>query len=365
MIIVSTSYVSTPGFNDPVRWLNRISFYTGILEKLAERHTVHSIEQINYTGKLERGKVTYHFFDPEKRQRYVPTTLHHYIKKLQPDVVLVNGLMFPFQVMQLRWTLGSRAKIFLLHRAEKPTAGKRKWLQQKADRYVDAYLFASDEIGKEWVRSGIIRDELKIVEAIDASSSFFPTPRSEKAGDMAIVGHPVFIWVGRLDENKDPVTVVKTFLQFVSREPGATLYMIYQDEFLLSQLQGIVTQSNAPGSVKFIGAVPHTQLQEWYNASDFVFSGSHYEGSGIGVCEAMSCGCIPIVTNIPSFRRMTGPGQCGLLFEPGDQADLLRVLMETKTMNLAKERLRTIQQFRDELSFDAIGRKIENLLCKK
>jgi hypothetical protein len=44
----------TPEYNDPAKWLERISFYTGLLEELAKHYTVESIEQINYNGKLQK-----------------------------------------------------------------------------------------------------------------------------------------------------------------------------------------------------------------------------------------------------------------------------------------------------------------------
>src|SRR6478609_5220781 len=100
MKIVSTSYTNTAAFIDPEQWLDRIDFYTGILEALAREHEVESIEQINYSGELLRKGVKYHFLDFEKPKLYFPGNLHGFIKKLKPDVVLVNGLIFPLQIIQ-------------------------------------------------------------------------------------------------------------------------------------------------------------------------------------------------------------------------------------------------------------------------
>src|SRR6187549_3768682 len=103
MKIVSTSYINTASFSDPGQWLERIDFYTGILEELAKQNEVDSIEQINYNGELDRKGVKYHFLDFKKPRLYFPRRLHGFIKKLKPDVVLVNGFIFPLQIMQLRW----------------------------------------------------------------------------------------------------------------------------------------------------------------------------------------------------------------------------------------------------------------------
>ena len=109
-------------------------------------------------------------------------------------------------------------------------------------------------------------------------------------------------------------------------------------------------------------------MQYWYSSADFIISASHYEGSGVAVCEAMSCGCIPILTNIQSFRKMTGPGpqgsvsKCGLLYEPGDDEGLLKILLQTDTLNMEEERNKVLQQFNTELSFEAIAKKINAII---
>ena len=103
-------------------------------------------------------------------------------------------------------------------------------------------------------------------------------------------------------------------------------------------------------------------MQQWYNSAHFIISGSHYEGGGTSVSEAMSCGCIPIVTNISSFRRMTGPGKCGLLYEPGNEKELLDALLKTKELDIEEERKKVLQQFNEELSFNAIAEKITRIV---
>lgn len=363
MKIVSTSYTNTAQFTDPVAWLQRINFYTGILEALTEKYQVESIEQINYDGVLECKGVKYHFLNFTKQVRYFPRGLHRYIKELQPDIILINGLIFPLQVIQLRLKLGRRTKIILLHRGEKPYRGIKRLIQKLADRYIDAYLFTSAEFGKEWTTHGNIGNQNKIHEVIQASSVFYPQKKKQARSITGTEGSPVFLWVGRLDANKDPITIVKAFIQFAALEPGAKLYMIYQSDELINDIKKLLSfDTKTSAAVKLVGKVAHGELQNWYNAADFIISGSHHEGSGVGVCEAMSCGCVPVVTDIISFRKMTGPGKCGLLYEPGNVSALVEALKQTRMLDMEKESEKTLQQFKRELSFEAIARKIEQVI---
>jgi glycosyltransferase involved in cell wall biosynthesis len=289
--------------------------------------------------------------------------MHRLLKRLKPDVVLVNGFIFPLQIIQLRLKLGPAVQIIVLHRAEKPFKGVKRYLQKLADKCVDAYLFTSSEFGNEWERNINVK---KIHEVIQASSIFRVTERSGARKLTNIKGEPVFLWVGRLDANKDPVTIVKTFLKFLNEQPQAKLYMIYQGEELLQQVKDLISSDEkGANAILLVGQVIHQQMQDWYSSADFIISGSYYEGSGVGVCEAMSCGCIPVVTSIASFRRMTGPGKCGLLFQPGNGEDLLKVLLQTKEMDIEAERKKVLDQFKEELSVEAIAKKINTIIKLK
>lgn len=364
MKFVFTSYVSSPEYDLPEPWLRRIKGYAGILETLSLTDTVVGIERINYEGEYEQNGVQYRFIRLKQKVTRFPFRLHRLIKKIKPDVVFINGFIFPWQIMQLRWSIGPSVKIIILHRAEKPFNGIKGYLQKLADRCVNAYLFTSSEFGIEWIKRGNIRNEQKIHEVIQASSFFYPSCRLQARSLLGITGGPVYVWVGRLDANKDPFTVIKAFTRFLPFHPSARLYMIYQEQERLQEVIELVqSDSKAMTSIQLMGKVAHEELQHWYNSADFIISGSHYEGSGVAVCEAMSCGCIPVVTDIISFRRMTGPGHCGLLYEPGNADDLYAALIRTLFLDKEKERLKVLQQFRDELSFTAIAGKIHRVIA--
>ena len=369
MKLVFTSYVSSPEYDQPVIWLRRIKAYIGILESLNIDNTVIGIERINYEGGHEQNGVQYYFIKQKNRVVYFPWRMHRLVKKLKPDVVFVNGFIFPLQTIQLKLKLGRRVKIIVINRAEKPGTGRRKFLQRWADRYVHRYLFTSKEMGAEWVQHGIIANENKIEEIIGASSFFSVMDKEEARRKTGINGGPVFLWVGRLDANKDPLTVIKAFGEFIKQKPSAKLYMIYHTEELKDAIINFCKKdNNLQNAVTLIGKVPHEEMQYWYSSADFIIAASHYEGSGVAVCEAMSCGCIPIITNIQSFRKMTGPGpqgsvsKCGFLYEPGDDEGLLKILLQTGRLNMEEEKNKVLKQFKEELSFGAIAKKINAVI---
>jgi glycosyltransferase involved in cell wall biosynthesis len=363
MRFVFASYVYSPDFHEPEAWLKRINAYTGIQEALSHTNEVISIEQINYEGRHLSGGVDYRFERyPAAALRYYPRELNQFIKSLQPDVVVIQSLNFPLQVMWLRLALGRRVKIMVQNHAERPAIGFKKHLQRLADNCIDAYVFASYAMGVEWVAAGNLASAAKIHEAMEVSSVFYPVNGTVAKQHTGVTGNPVFLWIGRLNENKDPLNVVKAFLRFTQQEPNARLYMIYHTDELLPAIQALLAaKPPLAHTVVLVGKVPHHELLYWLNSADFIISGSHYEGSGAAVCEAMSCGCVPVVTDILSFRMITNNGDCGILYPPGDENALLEALYKTMQIDLWDKRKRSLEYFKTNLSFEAIARQIERI----
>ena len=141
---------------------------------------------------------------------------------------------------------------------------------------------------------------------------------------------------------------------------SARLYMIYQTSELAEEMNILLSKYSSDCPVTMIGKIPHNELLYWFNSADYYLSASHYEGSGTALCEAMSCGCIPVVTDIPSFRTMTG--NCGLLYEAGNEESLFRALKQTRYLQTEVKKKEVLQRFQSELSFSTIAAKFEKIL---
>ena len=59
---------------------------------------------------------------------------------------------------------------------------------------------------------------------------------------------------------------------------------------------------------------------------------------------------------------MTNGGTCGLLYEAGNEKDLVNCLLQTQKMDLNKEREKVLEQFNKELSFEAIAQRIDKAI---
>ncbi len=331
--IVFVNYTCSDDCKDPGDWLRKIAAHLPLLRAMALECKVSYVTRIGWEGAVEADNVQYYFIPRHAGDRYFPVTMHRQIRKLMPDKVIVAGLHYPLQVLQLRKILERSCRIFARHHADKPFSGVKGWMQRRADRSIDRYLFTSAGNADEWISKGIISSPRKLAELPATAPGFRRKPRSQARAATGVQGSPVFLWAGRLDANKDPLTVVRAFCAFATQCPDASLYMIYQTDELRQQIIEILN-TNVQAQVKMIGKVSYTEMENWLSAADLFVSGSHREGGSYALLEAMACGCIPIVTAIaPALKVTAGKG---FSYPPGDVHGLLQCMLQAAAADLSR-----------------------------
>ena len=110
--------------------------------------------------------------------------------------------------------------------------------------------------------------------------------------------------------------------------------------------------------MRLIGDVPYPGIEAYFRGADFLVQASHAESCGGSVIDALACGTTPLVTDIPSFRRITGDGTCGALVPVGDAAALAGAMRDWCRRDQPTLRRRAREHFERDLSFDAIGRQL-------
>ena len=361
MKFVFVNYKPRPVAGSPMGWISSIKPYLGIPEMLAREHEVDYFIHADFSEYLLHNKVGYHFI-PSSRRSLFPGKIHRSIKKIKPDIVFVYGLYFNLQILQLRRVLGKKVKIIVQSHSFDPANGWRKYLERMSYGAADLFFFASKNIAAKWVDNGNFPNDKKIREILPASSLQYPVDHNTALEKTGMRDTKTFLWVGRLNDNKDPLLVVRCFVQFLRLYPDFRLYMIYQTGELEEQIRELVKKNFCEEKIILKGAVSNTDLLYWYNSADFYISGSHNESFGIALCEAISCGVIPVVTDIPSFRKMTGDGEYGVLFEPANENSLMIALEKTLTIDIKKEKPRMLENFETNLSFSAIVRSIKKTI---
>jgi glycosyltransferase involved in cell wall biosynthesis len=357
MKVVHVSYVCLNKIADPGGWLNQIGFFTGILEKMAQLVQVESIHCVNADTQITRNSVRYHFLRVNKGASHTGLHVSRHLVSLNPDVVIIHGLMFPLQVLLLQRILPEGVRMYFQHHAERPLRFPKSILQSRIDNAIHGYFFTAKALARPWVEARQIRSLDKVHEVMEVSSDLHP-----EAVQSAEVRKKNYLWVGRLDSNKDPVTLIKGFQQFLEVAPHATLYVIYRGAELFPELNTILSENLRYKTIVLMENVDHLELANWYSKCGFIISTSHYEGSGTAVCEAMAFGCVPVLSDIPSFRMMTAEGTIGYLFDAGSAGSLCDALVSAQSSDYETMARQVNLQYQSNLSFAAIAQKIITII---
>lgn len=359
--LVDVVYYYHPGFTTVQPLLDKQQPAFGFTDFINPSLDIQFVKHLNYTGLEKIHGRLYAFFKSRNRFWWIPFATHRYIKQQNPDIVMIEGLLFPLQLVFLRLALGKNCRFIARHHGEKPFRGIKGALQKLADKYIDAYVFTSYNNAADWVHK-VIKDSNKCVEVLEASTYFSRKEKLKSQNITGITGLYNFLWVGRLISDKDPFTVLKAFEKYTLLQPDARLYMIYQDDNLLADVKKIISQSKILGqAVTLVGKVNNTDLADWYSAANFFISGSYREAAGYAILEAMACGCIPIVTTIPSFEKITENGKYGFLYMPGDVYALTTLLVAVNQINIDAYRLKIENYFKENLGFKKIAADIFDL----
>ncbi len=277
------------------------------------------------------------------------------VRLLRPDVVQVAGLGSPLQTRALSRALSSIPVVVQDH-AGVPVSGIRKSVHRWGLARVDAALFTAREQAEAYFSAGILRADMPVFEVLEGSSCFTPGDQPEARRRTGLAGDPCVLWLARLDANKDPLSVLEAVRTAVEKLPGMQLWCCFSGGELERDVRAMIAADDLLRKiVQLVGKRPHGEVEMLCRAADFLVQGSWREGSGFAVIEALACGLPPIVTDIPSFRKITRNGAVGALSPAGNSAAMARNLIDLAKRNRSELRAAARRQFEQELSYAAIG----------
>lgn len=291
------------------------------------------------------------------------STLHQkfntaYYKRIQRiteekniDVLHIHNLGDPITIQVLSQYVDEKIKIIVQDHGSLPLMRHR--LLSSCYRNVSTVLFCSNELEKNWVKAGILNQE-QCYFILENSSSFKYIDRQQARQKTGLKGNPILLWVGNLIPLKDPLIVIGAIEKLRKKYPDLILYMIYRREEILEEVQLKIEALGLDDHVKLLGAKDRRDLELYYNSADIFISASHKEGSGYTAIEAMSCGCIPILTDIPSFRMLTNQGTIGRLWRINDSDGLITQIGDVLDHSLEEQSQSVLNFFNKELSFKRI-----------
>lgn len=230
-------------------------------------------------------------------------------------------------------------------------------LHRRALARVAAVFFSAPNYAASWQRSGVISSQARLVVAPEVSSPFAPLERRAARDQLGLDSETVFAWSGRLHPVKDPLTTLRCFDLLVAQRPEARLLMTFRTRELMPEILAFLAARPAVrGRVRLLGEWPHERMPVLFSAADFFVQSSISEVGGNSLVEAMSCGAIPVVTDIPAFRALTDEGRVARLFPPGDAEAMARAITALTEQDRSALAAQVRTHFDERLCYAALAR---------
>lgn len=328
------------------------------------------LQASSYDATTQRNGVTCHFtaerLGSRVRRRigmWAAPLTHRLVwraRQLRPQLIHFHSLSFPRHLQLLRRAL-PEVPILVQDHADRPPPNWRRALHRRGLAGVGGVAFTALEQVRPFLDAGVLPPDVPVFEILETSSRFTPGNQDSARRETGLHGDPCLLWVADLIPRKDPLAVLDALSRCVDRLNDPQLWCCYQMAPLLKDVEErIVRDPTLAGRVHLLGRKSHSDVEHLLQAADFLIMGSHSEGSGFAVQEALACGTTPIITEIASFRKITGNGAVGSLTPPGNSVAMARAIVECSKRDRRELRQLARGHFERELSFEVLGRQLRS-----
>ena len=225
------------------------------------------------------------------------------------------------------------------------------YLEKLSAGWADALITVSNLNKKKVVDLGITQvDKIEnIYSGIDLS--LYTNKRNDQFRKELNMdkNHLLLGSVGRLSDQKDPITMVEAFGIVIKSFPNAHLVLVGDGE-LRQKIVKRIDQLKLNGRVHLTG----NKNNPWqiYHSLDLFIMSSIYEGLGRSITEALSCGVPVVCTSVEGVPEIIRDNKTGILVPPKDSNALADgVIRSLNNMEAAKKMAEQGRKFVNE-NFD-------------
>ncbi|TVR80164.1 MAG: glycosyltransferase family 4 protein [Rhodospirillales bacterium] len=197
-----------------------------------------------------------------------------------------------------------------------------RWAAGAADGLITVCQALKDEL----VSLGVPAQKVRVLRNGVDLDMFRPVDAATARNRLGL-SPPVLLCVGGLIERKRHDLVIRA----LPRLPGTTLLIAGQgpEAEALERLAGV---EGVADRVRFLGAIPHQELRNYYSAADVMVLASSREGWANVLLESMACGTPVVATHVWGAPEVVTAPEAGTLVaeaSPNALADAIRSVLKS------------------------------------
>ena len=121
---------------------------------------------------------------------------------------------------------------------------------RRAAAAVSGVSFCARAQARPFIAAGLIDRQTAVYEIPESTSRFTPADQVEAQRLTATAGRPLVLWVGHLDANKDPLTVLDGISRAAQSLPGLQLWCCFASAPLLAEVQRTIAGDRAAARLR-------------------------------------------------------------------------------------------------------------------
>ena len=272
--------------------------------------------------------------------RETPVGFCKCLKKYDPDIVLVSEYSENFWMTALyRIFFRKKYKIISIcdDSADMIKNGSSRHIKacEKATKYLDGIILCN-YLAKEIYQEKYLDIKTFVMPIIQNEQNFFENKelvimQAKKIAEKEhLVGKRVFLYVGRISPEKNPLYLVKSFVANHEENPENILYIIgdyiFENQSYNDEIDKYIASHHAEEYIREIGRREGTELKAWFYAGQVLVLPSIQEAFGAVTNEALLCGNYVMVSSVAGST-------CLVNSENGEIIDVSAPVINFKNMN--------------------------------
>lgn len=186
----------------------------------------------------------------------------------------------------------------------------------------DAHMMLKEYVDKIFCVSSQICDHMRALYDYDVDKYFF---REQPVYSNKILDKnwntSVKLRIGyaaRLVKQQKRADLLVNLISEFEKRNIDYLFQIAGDGEYLSVISDFVKNAQLEGKVELLGRLSKYKMNDFWRNQDVFVNISEYEGTSLSMLEAMSFGCVPVVTDVSGAKEFIDVGKNGYICAVGD-----------------------------------------------
>lgn len=268
---------------------------------------------------------------------------------------------YPDGFAALKWAKSLNKKVVVTLRGNESISffeeSRRKSIIEKMMPDFDHVISVSRDLQEKAIKEyGVSRERSSVIpNGIHSEKFYYLGQESARVKCNLTPGRRYILAISRFSHEKGVNHLVKALSILGSSD--VELLLIGHGP-LEAYIRRIASESGVADRVRFIGKVPHEDLNDWYNAADLFCLPSLWEGCPNVVIESLASGTPVVATSVGGVPDLIPDFAYGILSPPGDPAALAEKLKEAFRRQWDRQRISTFGRSR---SWDNVASQVLNI----